>query len=315
MITKSFVKKGIDVVQEFWNCHDWNKCMKDENVPIQKKYLLNGIRYIYSSYITEKLESRINKSREKRIIKVIPTGSNNVSSDIDTQIMVNICEFSKLNKSQQNAITRAIVSILNEGASLWNVKSIANSLDINLYPATLLNYVLHKKKCYKYLMYFGKNNTTCIKPRLKDKIARYNFVKQDYRNTQRKPKSNMMKYYSLYENFIGPTLHNLLNEGHTLSDGELNDKILNLVKYNIYADEVYLSVSAIIFVVWHLQMGNTINDKDELSALSVCAFVENYDLFQKTKKSKYEQRYKMAIENILPEEDLSMLSKKYLKLL
>ena len=283
---------------------------------IQKKYFLNGVRYLYSSYITQKLENTINSKMDA--IKVIPTGSNNVGSDIDTQIMINVENFTKLTTLKRRSIIKNIISILKDGQKLWGVKSIANSLDINLYPATILNYTSKNQKQSKLLYINVKNNFTCFRPQLSTLELSDDFIRNDYINTRKISKANMLKYYDVYQRYVAHTLYKLTkicNDNIKMPQEDINKYIFELVKYNYLADEVYLSVSSIIMVVWHQQMKNVIRNKKELSVLSVCSFVENYDMFMKTKKEKYSNRYLYALSNIQTDEYIKPLDKKYIKII
>ena len=112
----------------------WSKIMKDHDIPIQKRNLLNGIRYIYSNEVNDKLENCCIKSH---LINVYPTGSDNLTSDIDTQIAINIIK--DININDLNNVIIYIIKILNESRKLWNISSIEKTLDINYYPPTFFN--------------------------------------------------------------------------------------------------------------------------------------------------------------------------------
>ena len=306
----------VRILHKFWKCDDWNVCMKNQDVPAESKYLFNGVRYLYSSYITNQLHTEINgHDKPYKYIRVIPTGSHNVGSDIDTQIMMNICKLRELDTRPKNVVIDKIRTVLDEGKQIWDIKeesSLATVLDINLYPATLLNYVT-TIGCYcpNKLYLNRKTLEVCFRPRLHtDKLVN-NFVKSDYKNTQKEATPNMLAFYERYRKCVVKHLYALSNQC-TKDDAasDCNKDILGLVKYNHLADEVYLSVSAIIVVVWHQQMGNAL-PKHDLSVLCLNSFVENYDMFEKTKKEKYRQRYQYALDHIAPTECIAKLGRTY----
>ena len=318
MISKALVRQGIKVVQEFWKCDKWHECMNDPTVEIQKKYLLNGIRYMYSSYIAQKLESLANKNNGEDIpsfLKVVPTGSTNVTSDIDTQIMVNIYAFSRSSEVKRSSILQNIVRILSDGKQLWHVDSIAESLDINLYPAALINYEEVKPDVSPIIrswLYYGKgkdNTMVCFRPQLQNITLREEFIRNDHQNTKKRSVADMNTYYTYYCQYTSAALLKLTHEYELPGSAkEINDLIFELVHFNQYADEVYFAVSTIIIVVWHMQLGNPIRSRREMSALCVNAFVENYNMFRATKKDKYKQRYEYALRKIIPNEYIGCLN-------
>ena len=306
MISKTLVANGIKVIQQFWKCNKWGECMADDSVPIQKKFLLNGIRFLYSSYITQQLETIMNQNGQNDVIKVIPTGSTNVGSDIDTQIMVNISTFSAITAVKRQAIIKNIIKILREGAAMWHVESIAESLDINLYPASILNYTTETAPPIPWVYHNRKTNMVCFKPQLGSDTLRREFIRMDYLNTRKHPTPNMLHYYEVYSQNITPVLFELVSP-ESKEAARINELIFKLVEFNEFADEVYFSVSAIIIVVWHMQMGNKIRSKKDMSTLCVCAFVENYNMFKASKKNKYKERYEYALKHILPAEPVESL--------
>ena len=236
---KPSMQRMIDLLHRFWRCEDgWLKCMKDENIELPNKYLLNGVRFVYSSYVAGTLSNKINGTAEpERFIKVIPTGSHNVSSDIDTQIMVNLCNFKNVHNVTQLDIIDTIVATLEEGNAMWGVKSLAVALDINLYPATLLNYIsdCRESYCPKKLFINEMTNAVCFKPFLDTPGLMRDFINRDYAHTQQTPAPDMFAYYKKYKEFIAPRLCALAAKCTPSDDDGVrtmqihNDNILGLV--------------------------------------------------------------------------------------
>ena len=112
----------------------WGTTMKNENIPIQYRNLLNGVRFVYSNEINNKIENCCIKNH---LINVFPTGSDKLISDIDTQIAIDITQ--KINIKLLKKVIDYIIKILNDSTKLWNIKSVEKTLDINYYPPTLFN--------------------------------------------------------------------------------------------------------------------------------------------------------------------------------
>ena len=70
-----------------------NKIMKNDNIPQELKYFINGARYLYVKYMIH----QINKINDKCLF-VYPVGSTKLTSDKDIQISFNInCNFPFIN--------------------------------------------------------------------------------------------------------------------------------------------------------------------------------------------------------------------------
>lgn len=68
-----------------------------------------------------------------------------------------------------------------------------------------------------------------------------------------------------------------------MSPLEFNKRLSRLVNYNNIGPEMYLSISSIIIVVWHLQMGNKLS-QNTLRSLAPVSYKENLILYQRSKK-------------------------------
>ena len=54
---ETLIKGGLIYLKKYnLEKKSWSKIMKDNEIPIQQKNLLNGIRYIYSNEVNNKLE-------------------------------------------------------------------------------------------------------------------------------------------------------------------------------------------------------------------------------------------------------------------
>ena len=265
----------------------WSEIMKNNDIPIELRNLLNGVRYIFA----EELYDLLQKNNEHLII--YPTGSKNLTSDIDVQINININKFN--NKNNLKILVNNIIKYLNEYKKLWKIESIERVLDINFYPPTILNYVLNKTS-NKYVYFSSKQNNKYItlwKPQLNSKELIDEFTKKELDYLKVDTNTNTKKYYKLYNNVIIDCFFKLINcykNTQKLTDKEFNSNLLCLIQYNAIGPEMYKTYSSILLVVWHLQMKNNI----PLKLKQICskiAYKENNELYKLTKKQKYKDRY------------------------
>ena len=279
----------------------WSDVMKNEDIPLELRNLLNGVRYIYSDEVNYKIT---HCCLDKDFVTVFPTGSNDLHSDIDTQIAIEINHKVKLN--DLNKMIRFIIKILNDSKKLWNIESVEKSLDINYYPPTLFN--ISMKKIDSHYILLGKTNNsdkyqTVWIPQLKDKENYKLFFDaemeklKDYETKYNYTNTN--KYYKLYTNNKIKCLGNLIlkkdyyEKNNKEHDKEINDNILCLTEYKHIGPEMHFTYSSILFVVWFLQLGHKVS-KRLLRKIAPIVVKEQNELYKITKKEKYKERMLVA---------------------
>jgi predicted nucleic-acid-binding protein len=245
------------------------------------------------------------------MIKTMPTGSNNLSSDIDMQVMLNIncCINHNINKQDLQVLIKKTNDILTNGIKMWSLSnhSISDALDINIYPPTIINYF---EKCdskpiskindsiKKYLYMSPDEKTCCLHPILTtDKLIK-SFLKKEVRLIKNKYDNNTPKYYKKYEKKIAPSLLKLFN--NTMEDKKINTLLNIIVKYNNIGPEMYFSLSTIIYVVWVLQMKMkmvTTQEKKDISIYAIISYFENKHHFDTSKKQKYKDRADLSLKD------------------
>jgi hypothetical protein len=283
----------------------WSKYMEDESIPIEIRNLINGVRYIYANEINNKLENCC--LFDKNEIYVYPTGSKNLSSDIDTQIAVNInknIDIEKINK-----ITEKIITLLNNSKKLWKIKSIEKSLDINYYPPSLLN-ISNKKLNVHYILCSKNKNKikmydTIWVPQLNNKKLYEEFYNKELnllKNYKKKYKlHNTYNYYSKYDKENINCLYNLINNksiykiNNYEDDKKINDNIHCLVKHFHIGPEMYFTYSSVLLIVWFDQLKHKI-PINIIKKLSAIALKEHQLLYEITKKQKYLDRVNFLMD-------------------
>ena len=320
------VQNLISAVREFWDCTNWHSCMDDPDIAIQEKFLINGTRHIYTSFICDSIARSCNKRQE--LVLIFPTGSNNVSSDIDVQVCFNLC--ADTSQKQLRSVISIIEKTLNSGQIMWGIRdALSTLLDINFYPGTLINFTSDFACLSNGCVYKGVDGrTVCFRPKLNTKAQIQDFVYRDFGWNRNHPDYedlgdvDMSKYYSIYKSHIIPNIVELWsacggditnkNNVKRLIGSAFNDLLFEIVRFNKLADEVYLSISSIILVVWHMQMGNKL-PIPHLSILAVNAFIEQYEMYKNSEKEKYHKRMMYAASKM----DMLLLeglSKKYYRI-
>ena len=277
----------------------WSKTMKNENIPIELRNLLNGIRYIYSNEVNNKIENCCFKSH---LINVYPTGSNKLSSDIDTQIAINITK--NLDIKNLRNVVDYIIKMLNDSRKLWNIKSVEKTLDINYYPPTLFNmtdvdilkshYISSQKdkkikKMYHTVWFPQLEHNKLYKKFYDTEMERLENYEKKYNYT------NTANYYEKYSDKKVECLFKLINnikkykKGNYEHDEEINDSILCLVEHNHIGPEMHFTYSSILFVVWFLQLKHNV-PKPLLKKIAPIVKKEQQILYKITKKQKYKDR-------------------------
>lgn len=287
-----YIKKVCNILKEYKLLNSsWSDIMKSGEVPLEIKYFINGARFIYMNSMIDHI-----KKTGKDII-IYPTGSNKLSSDKDIQISIDIEKYSTIDTIK--SIVRNIVKVIQFANKQWKQNNIEYLLDIHFYPPTLLNHIPLKSKNgkNKYIL-VGKstdNRTLPIVfvPQLSNETLVNNFQKSELKLLEKNTKEDTHKYYSRYV----PDVANCLNEliccyqgKIKMSPQEFNERLFCLVNYNNIGPEMYLSISSIIIVVWHLQMGNKLSQK-LLRCFAPVAYKENLAMYRQSKKDKYKKRY------------------------
>jgi len=267
----------------------WTSIMKDDSIAIDKKILLNGLRYVYvSNMITE-----IKEDTSVRKLKIIPTGSKNLSSDIDIQVLLNLSM--PVKQGFFSHVIDMITKHVKIADDIWG--EFPNRLDVNYYPFGLFNFVSGRSRDHPRfdgLLISPTTKMCCWVPVLKNKDLAYDFLKVDTGRVNKKYKPNLKKFYELHKGNVQTSFFQLYNDykNETLEIVEHNKHILNLTKYNEIGPEMYFSVGSIIFVVWYIQLGNKMNS-DLIKYLSIPSYLENKILYERTGKDKY--KYRMDI--------------------
>lgn len=314
-VQKKDVQKMIDSLHTFWKCSDWQKCMQDSTVSQGNKFLLNGVRHIYGSYIATQLE------KNDPLVRALPTGSTNFDSDIDMQVLVNLCASTAVTSKKYKTLLECVLYILEEGVAMWSGDIIPNYedeipklLDINIYPPGLINYYDGGEKCslaYGDTFIYKNdkceqesdkiNDALCFHPVLTTSDLREAFVQQELVNLKKELKSNYREYYKRYKETIIPAMIELISgcqSGATcLEPPEVNNLLFEVVKWNHIGPEMYLTISSILFVVWHMQMKQDIPEND-LKVLAIAAHLENKQLYESTAKQKYKDRMNEAAKHM-----------------
>lgn len=259
---------------------NWNDIMKDDSIDIEKKILLNGLRYIFVSEMIIDIKKNIKKK-----IKIYPTGSKKISSDIDIQIALDLSL--KINKEFFDNLIDIIIKNIKYADNIWG--EFPNRLDVNFYPSCLFNFFSESSKDYNGLI-VSKGNC-CWVPILDNKDLAYEFLVCDIKRINKNYKHNLNEFYKLYKENISKAVYKLYSNYKKcyIEAKQHNELILELTKYNEIGPEMYYSVGSIIFVVWFLQLGNHL-PKKLIKYLSIPSYLENKILFQKTKKQKYFER-------------------------
>lgn len=293
MLSQSeYIKKVLKILKENRLLNSsWHEIMENNKIPLEVKYFINGARYIY-------MNSMINhvKKNGKDLI-IYPTGSNKLSSDKDIQISINIQKYSSIDSIK--SIVESVVKVIHLANKQWKHSNIEHLLDIHFYPPTLLNHVpLSSKNVKSKYILVGKstdNKTlpTVFIPQLNTKKLVDDFQKSEFQLLKKNVKEDTNKYYTRYVPNVAGCLNDIIccYQGKVkLSPHVFNERLFCLVNYNNIGPEMYLSISSIIIVVWHLQMGNKLSQKI-LRSLAPVAHKENLIMYQRSKKDKYKTRY------------------------
>jgi hypothetical protein len=292
LIYMSYLKIAVEYLDNCKVKHlTWQKIMKNKKIPIDIKNYINGSRYIYMSEMIKKI-NKINCS----CIHIYPTGSLQLTSDKDVQISININQCNSINMLFN--IIKSINRVIKKANKDWSSKDAETLLDIHFYPPTILNFIDLNQRSYgtKYVRIANTltHKTVIFVPRLGTSDLIKDFQKKEFERLDKKIKENTKRYYVKYNLDIAPCLYTIIEcykKKIKLSDQEFNDKLHCLVQYNNIGPEMYLTISSITMVVWHLQMGNKLSRK-LLAVFAPVAYKENKMLYQRTKKSKYMDRYK-----------------------
>lgn len=291
-MNKNYFKIAVSYLDKYnVKCMSWQEVMKNDKIPIDIKYYINGSRYLYMNTIIKK----INKL-SCECLDIYPTGSLKLTSDKDIQITLNInkCNSVKLLK---NLITK-IFDVIKKANKDWNSKDFEYLLDIHFYPPTLLNFMepTQKSKGKKYIRVAsksGKYKNIIFIPQIQTPELVKDFQKKELAKLKTKIKENTKLYYTKYTDDVASCLYTIIEcyKGNIkLTNQEFNDYLHCLTRYNNIGPEMYRTISSIIVVVWHLQMGNKLSKK-MLQALAPTAHKENKMLYKKSKKQKYKDRY------------------------
>jgi hypothetical protein len=295
-LPRSVVQALIDISEDFLQpeVDDWHQST-NADVDMGMKFLLNGARFVYSRFMQEQLEAT---DEATTYVRVVPTGSTKLTSDIDMQVMLNLCLPKPLTELER--LVENICQVLRQGAQMWHVNDLAQTIDINIYPPTLINFV--QGECQLPVERVYKNHgQTCFRPQLDTLALRKDFVIRDTKHLFQGVETKTWQYYREYKEHVAKkliaTIEQLSQPQDRVNGFSWNSRLFQLVEYNVHAPEVYLSISSIIFVVGYMQMGLEISD-DDLKALGVVAYLENKIMFRRTNKDKYKVRYMAAYDKL-----------------
>lgn len=284
--------------------------MNDNRIPIELRRYFNGNRYLFVEHILNDISDI-----DKRKLITYPTGSSNLNSDKDIQILFNID--SNINIKLLNDIVKKILVIINKNYNIFNCKKIYKLLDTNFYPPTLFNYINSSSSSNKYIKISKKNILNnnikyklCIFiPQLSNDNIINKFIEMEQKNLNKKNYENIEKYYDKYIKNISKSIINLIDcyKGKLiLSDEEFNNNLVSTTKFNNIGPEMYYTISTIIFVVWHMQLNEKLSQK-QMRIFSTISYLENKKIYEETKKKKYKDRYLYAKKYY----DKSLLNNKY----
>lgn len=272
----------------------WSDIMDDNRLPIELRRYFNGNRYFFVEHVMNDI-TNINK----KCLITYPTGSYNLNSDKDIQILLNIdnCNNNKL----LNHIIKEILKIINHNYNIFNCKKIYKLLDTNFYPPTIFNFINNTSSGNKYIRisnkkinHDNKRYKVCIfMPQLSNELLINKFVDIELKNLNRGKKENLKKYYDKYIVYISQCIIKLIDcyKGKLmLSDEEFNYNLLCSSKYNNIGPDMYYTISSVIFIVWHMQMNNKLSKK-QMRTFGTIAYLENKKIFEETNKKKYKDRY------------------------
>ena len=277
---------------------EWRDIMDDNRIPIEIRRYLNGNRYLF----VEKILNNISNINKKNLI-TYPTGTLNLNSDKDIQILLNIDN--NININLLNVVIRKILIIIKKNYNIYNCKKIYKLLDTNFYPPTLFNFINNNSLGNKYIKISNKgilNNNNKYKlcifvPQLSNDIIIKKFIDMEQKNLNKTKKSkNIEIYYDKYINNISKFMINLIYcyKGKLiLTDEEFNNNLFSIIKYNNIGPDMYYTISTIIFVVWHMQLNNKLSQQ-QMRIFGTISYLENKKLYEKTKKEKYKDRYLYA---------------------
>lgn len=269
---------------------EWDKIMKNDNIPQELKYFINGARYLYVKYMIH----QINKINDKCLF-VYPVGSTKLTSDKDIQISFNInCNE---NISFFIKIIKKTTDIIHKGLKEWHTKDLLHLIDTNFYPPSLINFISKKERSYnnKYIKTLKKNNKilSFFIPQFSTIESVREFYKCELTHIKNKGNENINLFYKCYAKEVAICFKKILNcyqNINNLTDIEFNNLLCCLIKYNNIGPEMYFSVSSVAIVVWHLQLKGKLSKK-ELEIMAPIAYEENKNMYIKTKKEKYKERY------------------------
>ena len=286
---KNYLKIAVSFLKRYKiKSKSWQEIMKNDKIPIDIKYYINGCRFLYMDMMIK----RINKL-SCECLDIYPTGSLELTSDKDIQISINIdkCNGVKLLRS----LISKIFDVIKRANKDWNSKDFEYLLDIHFYPPTLLNFIgsIQKSKGTKYIRVCGHKKNIIFIPQIQTPELIKDFQKKEFAKLKTKIKEDTKLYYTKYINDVSSCLCTIIEcyKGNIkLSNQEFNNYLHCLTKYNNIGPEMYRTISSIIVVVWHLQMKNKLSKK-MLRVLAPIARKENKMLYKKSKKQKYKLRY------------------------
>lgn len=276
----------------------WNHIMKyDENIENNNKFIINGLRLIYVKDIISLLEKQIGKKN----CKVYKTGSSNLTSDIDVQIVFNI-SLNHNRKFYKDSI-KHLVNIIKQAQSDWG-KNFTSYLDVNFYPLGIFNF---SDNIIDSPLVVNHSNTndydTCFIPYLKDEKLKKEFLLEDCKRCFNKPilmnnKKLFDFYKNLYNNSVECYYSILKNIKNKNTDYKYhNELMLCITKFNNKGPEMYYSIGAIIMVVWYMQLKYNL-PKHVLKVLSISSYFENKNHYERTKNLKYKKRMDESYKHI-----------------
>ena len=251
------------------------------------------------------------KSLNKNNIKIFPTGSSNITSDKDVQILLNL--FYKFNSTELNNITNAIIKTRKENQRFFpnNKKIFDIYFDINYYTPSLFYFIrlpkskknfIKKIEKYCYIENISNNNkleaTVVLKPDFKN--AR-EFLYEDCCNILKIYNMKLKKCYDSYKKKPSSAVFHIINNIHEDTPFKINNYLFDITSINNICAEMYMSICTTLYVVWYMQMNNS-NSKSkqlkmDLKYLAIPAFIENHIHYIETKKGKYNLRKKQAFKD------------------
>lgn len=275
---------------------------------LREKHLANNIFKINNIFFSKV------KNLKPTSIKILPTGSTNMWSDKDVQILLNLYDNFTLNNLK--TLTKIITDTRKKNQEYFFVKH--NRLydtyyDINFYMPGLFNFIClpksDAKTIDKYRQYAYTSDTIIKKNHLeiqlvfKPDFSQYpeEFLYTDILRSMKKYNMKLDRCYDIYIDKPATAIISIINNIHSNTPFLINKYLSDIVSINSVCAEMYFSICTTIYVVWYMQINKSETKCEQLLKdlhyLAIPTVVENHIHFTETKKKKYLERKKHALKH------------------